>query len=353
VFVFKKNLKKLLEEVQLIFSYICGKMKILFTVLRFFLSFFVIISIAFLLFEWGYQNSIIDFYKSDFKALNTTENLNSKNIDFLVFGDSFSAHQNNYIDLLRNDFPELIFVNLSISGTGIKQVNTFAKKKIEKYQPKNIIYQVYVGNDLLDVRHISKSAKLSFGRTAYWKITDYLKSPIYLNQKLKGFNRSSVVFEEVTDSFSFEKYNSREKLLFKIDPSYLEKQVFLKSDFNNRYKVWEEELTIFLSFIPEKVNVYIVFVPHCSQIDEFYFNNMIKLGANFENTSLFENENYSFYNSARNDFEKFENSVFLNPLAFFKKLDTVSNRLYYENDPHFSRKGHRELSNYLKIKLFN
>ena len=93
----------------------------------------IIISCTLLLFEVVYRYGVIDFYKAEIHALNPIENIESDTVDVLVFGDSFSASEDNYVDQLREKHKELTFLNLGIPGTGIKQVNTFARKKIRKY----------------------------------------------------------------------------------------------------------------------------------------------------------------------------------------------------------------------------
>lgn len=93
----------------------------------------VISCITLLLLEVVYRYGIIDFYKAEIEALNSSDAIESDAVDYLVFGDSFSTPTGNYVDLLRDVYSEKSFLNLSIPGTRIKQVNIFAKKKIKKY----------------------------------------------------------------------------------------------------------------------------------------------------------------------------------------------------------------------------
>ncbi len=314
----------------------------------------IIACIVFLFFECAYQFSVIDFYKAELIYLNNTNDLNSDKIDFLVFGDSFSADKNNYINILKKEKTDFSFINASIPGTGIKQVNTFVEKKIKRHNPKNIIYQVYTGNDLLDIKHLSNWKKTSILRNLYWKATDYFESGIYLNQKLKGLKKyDTLKTRALSNFFSIELYNARQKLLFNIDPNYLERTIFLESDFKERYDIWKRELLKFLNSIPKTIPVFIVFVPHCSQVNDFYLNNMEQLGAKFNNRISFQKVTYPFFDSSSKDFKNFENVVFLNSLPFLRKQDSISNRLYYENDPHLNQKGQKELANYLRTKIFN
>ena len=103
-----------------------------------FVQLVIISCITFLLFEVAYRYGVIDFYKAEIKVLNPNNSIESTSVDYLVFGDSFSTPTGNYVDRLRSKHTEKSFLNLSIPGTGIKQVNTFAKKKINKSKLENV-----------------------------------------------------------------------------------------------------------------------------------------------------------------------------------------------------------------------
>jgi len=107
---------------------------------RIFLNVTLIIIITFILFELAYRNSIIDFYKPELKHLNSDKDLNARNIDFLVFGDSFSVPKNNYVDRLRKKHKDRVFINSSVPGIGLNEVNIISKKRINTFKPKTIIY---------------------------------------------------------------------------------------------------------------------------------------------------------------------------------------------------------------------
>lgn len=316
----------------------------------------IIGSITLLLFEFIYRYAIIDFYKVETNALNSNKDLVNEEIDFLIFGDSFSAAANNYVSLLREQYLQKSFINKSVPGTGIKQVNTYVKKIITKYKPKIIIYQVYVGNDLLDVKHLSNWKKLSSSRNLYWEISDYFMSLTYLNQKAKGLNRfpkKNNFSNHQSKEFNTGLYNAREKLLLKADAYYLDKTISLKDDFLNRYNLWRKELDVFINKIPKQTKVYIVFIPHCSQVNDYYFNNQLALNAIINDKNTHQKNNYIFFKTAKQDFINYKNVEFINPLSYLKKKDSLNHRLYYANDPHFNNLGHKEFSNYLKTRIFN
>jgi hypothetical protein len=250
--------------------------------------------------------------------------------------------------------PGKTILNASSAGIGIKQVNLFASKRIKQANPKAILYQVYVGNDLIDVKNLSNLKKVSMPRNLYWKITDCFLSISYLNQRMGSFRKHETVSSlHLDEHFSKGLYDKRTKLFIQADAGVLEKSVTLNGDFLKRYMIWKDELDVFLKKIPVTTKVYIAFIPHCAQINDFYYNNMAEMGAIFSDKSNFSNIDYAFFEYAVNDFKGNSNVVFLNPLPFFKETDTVNYRLYYENDPHFNEHGNAEFARYLKPLIFN
>lgn len=303
------------------------------------------------LFELSYRFSIIDFYKSEFQWLNRDVTL-TKEVDYLAFGDSFSAAKHNYLDFFKTSTNKTL-INSSVPGIGIKQVNTFVNRRLDKYSPKNVIYQVYVGNDLTDVDHLTNFKELSVIRNLYWSMSNKILSISYINQKLGSFksNDNQKEMSTLNTPFTIKNYNSRSKIFFKSDSTYLYKAVLLEDDFRKRYSIWIDEVHDFINEISEEINIYIVFIPHCAQLNSYYQNNMIQLGATFLEKDKFNMINYPFFRKASLDLEKYKNVYLLNPLQTFKKEDTLNNRLYYLDDPHLNDNGHRVLGRYLKKQL--
>lgn len=311
--------------------------------------------ISFLLFEVLYRYSVIDFYKAETSHLNSEADLASTSVDFLVFGDSFSAtaKEINYIDKLRDNNPEATFVNVSVPGIGIRQVNTFASSKIKQHNPKAIMYQIYVGNDLIDVDHLWSWEKFSITRNLYWAVSDYFLSLSYLNHKLSVFSPrvNSRSFTMATDEFRPEYYDQRTKRFLNFDASYLNKTLMLQEPFTARYEAWLEEMHRFLETVPNDVPVYLVWIPHCSQINSYYKNNLNRLGARFEDEIAIQESNYPFIAKATKDLLVYKNVVQVNPLAVFQVNDTDNNRLYFANDPHINNNGNVVLSDFLQSEL--
>ena len=307
-----------------------------------------------LLFELSYRFSIIDFYKAEFTYLNDADSIRSESVDYLVFGDSFSIAENNYIDFLRKS-SDKSFMNSSVSGIGIRQVNTFLNRRLKRYTPKNIIYQVYIGNDLTDVDHLTNYSKLSLIRNLYWDVSDIILSSSYINAKMGGFNPNKEQNNHriVRESFSVNDYSSRSKLYLLSDSDYLYKSVTIRDGFEERYSIWIREVREFIEEISEETSVQIVFIPHCTQVNSFYYDNFKQIGATFSNVDEFNRTEYGFFKKASLDLKSYKNVSLINPLERFRKSDSINNRLYYMNDPHLNELGQKVLGNYLKEQLLS
>jgi hypothetical protein len=114
------------------------------------LSFILIVSLCLL--EIAYRYQIIDFYKLELQALNPDLEKEYTNGNVLIFGDSFSGFPNGYVEQLRQEYSETNFINCAIAGTGIRQHALFFDSRIKRFKPNQILYQFYVGNDLLDIK---------------------------------------------------------------------------------------------------------------------------------------------------------------------------------------------------------
>ncbi len=322
---------------------------------KFLLNVLIIVTTSFLLFEVLYRCSVIDFYKAETAHLNSEADLATTSVDFLVFGDSFSAtaKEINYIDKLRENNPEASFVNVSVPGIGIRQVNTFASSKIKKHNPKAIIYQIYVGNDLTDVDHLWSWEKFSIARNIYWGISDYFLSLSYLNHKLSVLSPrvNSRTYTMATDVFKPEYYDQRTKRFLNFDTNYFNNTLMLKAPFASRYEAWLAEMHTFLETIPKDVPVYVLWIPHCSQINSYYMSNLNALGATFEDEHSIQQANYPFLSKAIEDLQTYENVKHINPLVVFQVNDTSEQRLYFANDPHINNNGNVVLSDFLQSEL--
>ncbi|WP_430410413.1 hypothetical protein [Kordia sp.] len=330
-------------------------MKLVTKIKKFFINTIIIMLVTFVLFEILYRNSIIDFYKIETSHLNSETDLGKPSVDFLVFGDSFSATAKdiNYIEKIKQAHPTVSIVNVSVPGIGIRQVNTFAKAKIKKHQPKAIIYQIYVGNDLTDVDHLWSLEKFSLVRNLYWETSDYFMSVSYLNHKASVFSPSvnNRTYTMATDIFKPDYYDLRTKRFLNFDRAYFTNTLLLKKPFKERYDAWLIYMKTFLETIPNDVPVYLVWIPHCAQVNDYYMGNLKALGATFDEKVTIQQADYPFFAQAKKDLKMYTNVTQLNPLKTFQANDKNDYRLYFANDPHINNKGNEVLSDFLQSEI--
>ena len=118
-----------------------------------FLYLLYLIVIVVILMEVAYRFQIIDFYRAELNALNPHRNAakTTAKKTLLVFGDSFTVQTNSWLNQLRIDSPHYRIINSAITGTSIVEASYIAPGRIKAFDPDIVIYQVYVGNDLLGI----------------------------------------------------------------------------------------------------------------------------------------------------------------------------------------------------------
>ncbi|MBK8502395.1 MAG: SGNH/GDSL hydrolase family protein [Saprospiraceae bacterium] len=230
---------------------------------------------------------MIDFYKNELKALNTKDALedsDSKSV-ILAMGDSFTADPNSYVRTVRNLVSKASVINSGIPGTCIREAALMASLRMRKFKPKVLLYQIYVGNDLIEFKPPYLSKNLSFTRRCYWWLSPKIQILGYINFRLR-FIRQLLHAEIETDEnpkiiehFSTEHYDARTKMMFKADPQDLENCIFLKNRRESDMANYVRKLNQFLAQIPDDCLVYVIVIPHCIQLNPTYRDRMIQLGA--------------------------------------------------------------------------
>lgn len=307
-------------------------------------SIFIIV-VTVLLFELSFRIQLIDFYKNELTALNPSLKKGEKSI--LIFGDSFTAHINSYVSFLRQPNPEINFINTAIAGSGIRQHELFCKQRVKEYKPQHIVYQFYVGNDFLDIKHPLNYDSISLLRNIYWLISDQLLGIHYLNFRLAYLRANNQKTELVRNNkFSSSLYNQREKLQFVANPNYLENSINLKGNELDLYAIWKEKLKHLISKIDQGISITLLIIPHCAQVNTTYQNRMETIGAVF-NTDM-QKVNYPLIERMRADFPEIQ---IIDPLEYFQHEEDNYTKLYYENDPHLTIEGHKIIAKILREKL--
>ena len=209
-----------------------------------------------LIFETIFRYQIIDTFSGELRSFNPAEVLDpdSTSDNLLIMGDSFTAHNGSYAAMLRTCQDEFPVINAGVSGTGVIEALITAPRRFDLAKPKVFIYQVFVGNDLFNIRYPINWQALSVVRNVYWTIAQRLRSVWYLNYRngqiayLLGQSDSDTLnltakwagtnFTprglngqiQAPEKFSPEKYALRDKLMLKADPWILDKQIRITGD---------------------------------------------------------------------------------------------------------------------------
>lgn len=302
--------------------------------------------------EITYRWQLIEFYNPELNVLNPPQkNVSGKKI--LVFGDSFSADQHSYVNLLRDSFPEYDFVNASISGTGIQETNLIAPDRIRKFKPDIVIYQVYVGNDLTDIQKPVNRKKISLSRNLYWWLSDKLFCLRFLNYRLAQYKYNLGMNVEVAnvraiDQFTVESYSQREKLFIQSNAAFIAQTVLLAPQMEKVFNKYQQELMRFTNLLQDQnIPLLVVFIPHCTQVNATYRNRFALLGADMKDPLALSTDDYPFYNRIKEKLTTFSNVTVVNPLPYLRQNEQEHTPLYFANDIHLTPQGQKQLGTHL------
>lgn len=323
-------------------------------ILQFLWRAFAITLITLIVLEISYRYYWIDFYKTEFKALNKNHPIIPSKKTALLFGDSFSAQEISYSRLLQ-DSSNINLINLSIPGSCALQHELYAPKKINEYKPNAVIFQVYVGNDLLDISHPLNWEKVSFTRNLYWLLRDQFTVIGYLNYRIAQLDAVKIEMNKLPSTiqekpFSTSLYDSKTKLHILADNNFGEKSAFLLAEKNEQFKKLIHAYQQIVEGIDDNTKIYFLVIPDVVQASEYARNNYQSLGMTFTNTSALTATNYPFYNEL---VKSFPTATFINPLGNFIEEEKKGNRMYFENDPHLNQKGQQLIYNLIKSKIEN
>jgi len=255
--------------------------------------------------------------------------------------------------MLRDALPDWRVVNSAVSGTGVLQALYMAPRRFDQFEPSVFVYQVYVGNDLFDIRYPVNWRSASAARNLYWFFANHLRVVGYLNYRLGQLREPTATSSnapsdagattETTDAFAVERYDPRVKAYLRADPSLLEDSIFVQGR-QDDYAVFLDRLSRLLSYCrPEGCRAYVLVVPHASQVDEAYVTQMTQLGARFTNPALLRTLEYPFLIHLRQRFSGWSNVRVVNPLGRLREAQ-ARQAVFNANDEHLNPAGQREIA---------
>jgi len=123
-----------------------------------------------ILVEVAFRFQVVDFWQAELRRYNTTIATGSGATVLLLGTRSVPAGA--LADQLRLQLgPRVAVINSAVSGTTARDALLVAPRRLERFRPQVVIYQVYIGNDLFETRHAGAS-KAALGRRLYWTLLD-------------------------------------------------------------------------------------------------------------------------------------------------------------------------------------
>lgn len=289
--------------------------------------------------EVAYRYQWIDFFKTEFNALN--KNIKSNQPNVLVFGDSFTAYPNGYVSHFRKAHPDINVVNCSMPGSGPYEMELMASRRISDCPPKAVIYQMYVGNDLTDIDPPVNWGELSFSRNCYWSVKPYFEIFGLFSRRLSGLQSDfdPKKLKQDDAKFSRKLYSPRTKMMIRAESDYINHSIKLKGDMHDAMEDAKASIQYLRELVPKKVPIFIVIIPHFSQVTKEYNKNYKQLSGHKSSMKV----NYRFVRAIF----KVKGVNVLNPLRYFREMESNGQQLYYSNDPHLNEVGQKALFDFL------
>lgn len=324
--------------------------------------FFIAAIMTLLLFEVIYRYQLIDTYLSELHAYNPDSVLQSNGEEgtILVMGDSFTAGEYSYPRFLREMLPDYRIINAGISGTGVIQASLVASRRFTTYTPSVLVYQIYVGNDLINIRYPVNWRTVGPLRNLYGMVVDHLRSVSFLNYRLAQLryelNPQPVAKGSVpavfNSPFSPETYSPTQKNYIRADASILEDQILVSGDRQRDFEVLLQHLKGLTSYCgSSSCDAYIMVVPHACQVHPRYLDHMRALGAQFRHPDRLSVERYPFVDKLQHAFADAPGIHILNLLPLLQRHEQDGHVLFFNNDGHLNPEGQKIVASFLKEQL--
>ena len=308
-----------------------------------------------MLFELCFRLHVIDFYSHVFQDLNSEFDRSEAKPDMVLVGDSFSAFKKGYAQVLNDSFPEFNMHNISVPGTSVREQHLFGKYHIKRLQPEVVIFQYFVGNDLLGWHHHLNWEEISVVRNAYWRISEHLWSIGYLNHRLasiRAYQANEVLqLKKVEAEFSPESFSVRDRRYFRAEPDLIENSVYLKNGRSDHMEDYLLRMNKLFESIPKKTKIFILVIPHEAQVSEAYKERTEALNAVFTNDFRIGSGTYPVSQKMTEYFSTDERIEVLDPTAEMAQWEEDGQALYFSNNSHLNYKGQIMIGEYLVEKI--
>lgn len=300
--------------------------------------------------ELLFRGGCFDPYKTEWNFLNPEPSKTSSDRRVLVMGDSFTASPANYAEQLRKRLPDWHIANAAVPGTSVHQAALIASRRLSEIQPQTLIYQIYLGNDLLDLRHPTNWNTLSTSRNLYWTTANHLRSLEWLNYKLGQWQAPPDDHAKQSPGpFDPDTYSPRQKMLLQAMPDLIGAQSQLAGSCQETFGLYLDHLRSLLDQASQhQCRTILLLIPHCAETAPRYRERMQQLGATFPHS---DQRPQAFEQALRSALADRPAVTILNATTALTKQCPPNQPCYFENDPHLNPRGHQILADLLQPHL--
>jgi len=128
-------------------------------------------------------------------------------------------------------------------------------------------------------------------------------------------------------------------MMVRAESNYVSNSIYLKGEMNDAMEEAKESIAYLRDLVPKNVPIYIVVIPHFSQVTKSYRSNYQKLSGHKSSMKT----NYRFMR----EISKVKGVKVLNPMRYFREMESGGEQLYYSNDPHLNETGQKVLFDFL------
>ncbi len=306
----------------------------------------IAVSIVSTIVEIGYRFQWPDPHRSEFEAYNPNlDRTRQEPSTVLALGDSFTAGASSWPSFLQSTLGKgRRVVNSGVGGTTITHAQLIARRRLKRWTPRVVVFQTYIGNDLLDLRHPREAQGVGVVRRIYWWVIDSgAFAPWYLNHRAAALaSRRSFdpgrAAAAINAPFSVEQYSPRERRLSHVDPRHVERQILVEG--TAMEAAWERYRRA-LDHLAERcrhngADLVILVVPHCIQAAPVYRDRFAALGAQWSDVDRLISSPTPFVTRVR---QALPSARVIDPLEAMQQAERDGLRLYSTNDPHLTPEG--------------
>jgi len=320
----------------------------------------VSVCLSLLALELVYRTQVVDTYGPELRAFNPPEVLTADGRPaLLAMGDSFTAGHASYTGILQDRLRDWRVINSGIGGTGILQALYTVRNRFARFRPTVFVYQIYVGNDLFDIRYPVNWHAISPTRNAYWLVANHLRVVGFLNYRL-GQVRGTLSPDDASAAhgdpaaeapFETDRYDARVRTYLRAEPSLFEDSILVRGRRREDYAVLLHGLDELVGYCrPDACRAYLLVVPQVSQVEDEYVAHLSEMGARFTRPVALHRAGYPFVRRLREHFLHRPDVRVLDPLPALRRA-AAEGPVYYANDEHLNPHGQRVVADFLVERL--